>query len=328
MRQLWVSAKLLLAAAVITAGAPGSASAQDYPQRFITMVAATAPGGPGDTAARTIADRMSAILGQQIVIENVPGAGGVTGAARVAHAEPDGYTLLIHQTGITIAPALYPKLNFSVEKDLAAVGMVNTSYSFLVGRKSLPADTLPELVKWMKGHPAKFAYPGLGSLGHLTTVLFAKAVGAKIDAIPYRGIGPIMNDIVGGHVDLVWAGAASSAPLIKAGTVKAYAFGTSKRSPLIPDVPSASELGYPEVDIPFWHALFVPAGTPRPIIEKLNAALRETLADPKVKKAYADTGVEAFPSEQLTPDAATAFVGSEINRWRKVISENNIQAEP
>lgn len=330
VRYISISLKILAAVAGIIGGAPGFAHGQAYPQRPITLVAATAPGGPGDIAARVIAGRMSAILGQQIVIENVPGAGGVTGAARVARAEPDGHTLLIHQTGITIAPSLYSKLPFSLEKDLTAVGLVNTSYSFLVGRSSLPANSLGELTNWMKGsgRPAKFAYPGNGTLGHLTTVLFAKSMGVEIDPVPYRGIGPAMNDILGGHVDLLWAGAASSAPLIKAGTVKAYAFGTNKRSPLAPDVPSAGELGYPEVDIPFWHALFVPAATPKPIIEKLNAALRETLADPEVVKTYAQSGVEAFPPDQLTPDAANAFVRRELDRWSKVIRENKIQTEP
>ncbi|MGC2776292.1 MAG: tripartite tricarboxylate transporter substrate-binding protein, partial [Bradyrhizobium sp.] len=327
VRYVSVAMKVLVAVAGI-AGAQGLAHGQAYPQRPITLIAATAPGGPGDTAARVIAGRMSAILGQQIVIENVPGAGGVTGAARVARAEPDGYTLLIHQTGITIAPALYPKLPFSVEKDFTAVGLVNTSYSFLVGRSSLPANSLRALADWMKDRPAKFAHPGNGTLGHLTTVLFAKSMGVAIDAVPYRGIGPAMNDILGGHVDLLWAGAASAAPLIKAGTIKAYAFGTTKRSPLAPDVPSAGELGYPEVDIPFWHALFAPAATPKPIIDKLNAALRETLADPDVVKAYAQSGVEAFPPDQRTPDAANAVVRSELERWTKIIHENKIQSEP
>ncbi|MGC2780940.1 MAG: tripartite tricarboxylate transporter substrate-binding protein, partial [Bradyrhizobium sp.] len=168
MRYGSISLKILVAAAGI--GAAGFAHGQAYPQRPITLIAATAPGGPGDIAARVIAGRMSAILGQQIVIENVPGAGGVTGAARVARAEPDGHTLLIHQTGITIAPSLYAKLPFRLEKDLTSVGLVNTSYSFLVGRSSIPATGFGELTGWMKGagRPAKFAYPGNGSLGHLT----------------------------------------------------------------------------------------------------------------------------------------------------------------
>jgi tripartite-type tricarboxylate transporter receptor subunit TctC len=269
---------------------------------------------------------MSATLGQPIVVENVSGAGGVIGAARAARAAPDGYTILVQQTGITIAAALDQNLSFNVERDLTAVGLVNTSYSFLVGRKSLPADNLHQLIDWMKGpgHPAKFAHPGTGTLGHLETILFAKSTGVDIDLVPYRGIGPAMNDLLGGHVDLLWAGAVSSATLINSGMVKAYAFGGKKRSPLAPDVPSTNELGYPELDMPFWHALFVPAATPQPIIQKLNVALRDALADPHVMKAYADNGVEAFPPDQLTPEAADAYVRGELARWKKVIEENKI----
>lgn len=322
--------KLLFAAACVINASPSSADAQSYPQRFITLVAATAPGGPGDIAGRVIAEQMSKILGQQIVVENVSGGGGITGAARVARAEPDGYTILIHQTGITIAPALYPKLPFSLEKDLTAVGLVNTSYMFLVGRKSLPANNLRELVDWMKGpgRPARFAHPGAGSIGHLAMILLARSAAADISAVPYRGIGPAMSDILGEHVDLLWPGAVSAAPLIKAGKIKAFAYGGPTRSALAPDVPSTSELGYADLDVALWHALFVPAATPQPIIQKLNAALREAIADPRVTKAFLEAGVEAFPPDKLTTEAANGFVKSELERWRRVVRENNIQVEP
>jgi tripartite-type tricarboxylate transporter receptor subunit TctC len=321
--------KLVLAAGLIAVSGPVRSNAQSYPQRFITLVAATAAGGPGDAAGRVIAERMSAILGQQIVVENVPGGGGITGASRVARADPDGYTLLIHQTGITIAPALYAKLPFSLEKDLTAVGLVNTSYMFLVGRKSLPVDTMGELAAWMKrlDTPARFAHPGSGSIGHLATVLVARSAGANIHAIPYRGIGPAMNDLIGEHVDLLWPGAVSAAPLINAAKVKAFAYGGPKRSALAPHVPSTGELGYPELDVPLWHALFAPAATPRPILEKLNAALRDALADARVIKAYQEAGVEAFPPDHLTIEAAQEFVRGEVDRWSKVVRDNNIQIE-
>jgi tripartite-type tricarboxylate transporter receptor subunit TctC len=325
MRSLVAAGSIL--AALATAGL---AQAQTYPNKVITMVVAYAPGGPGDTAARSIADRMSAALGQQIVIENVAGAGGMTGAARVARAEPDGYTLLVHQTGLVIGPALYPKIPFDVEKDLAAVGLVNNSYSFLAARKSLPANNFAELVAWMKGpgKPAKFAHPGVGTLAHLQAVLFAQAIGAEVDLIPYRGGGPAMNDVIAGHVDMVWAAPSTSAPLIEAGTVKGFVFGANKRYPAQPNVPSATEVGHQALDISFWHALFVPAATPRPIVDKLNAALRETLADPQVQKTYAERGLESFPPEQLSPEAATTFVKAELQRWGKVVRDNNIQGSP
>jgi tripartite-type tricarboxylate transporter receptor subunit TctC len=310
--------------------AMAAAHAQTYPQRVITIVVTSAAGGPGDTAARLIADRMSASLGQQIIIENSPGAGGTTGTARVARAEPDGYTLVLQQTGFTITPALYPKLSFDVEKDFTAIGMVNASYSFLSGRKDLPANNFAELVAWMKtpGRPAKFAHPGVGTLGHLSTVMFARLIGAEVDLIPYRGGGPAMNDIVAGHVDLVWAASSTSAELIKAKTIKGFAFQSSQRYPSIPEIPAMTELGYPDMDIKFWHALYAPAATPKPIIDRLNAALRETVADPQVMKAYADRGLEAFPPDQLSPEAANAFTQAEIQRWGKVVRDNNIQAIP
>ena len=228
-------------AAALLGGGSERAAAQSYPQHPITLIAATAPGGPGDTAGRVIADKMSAILGQPIIVENVSGAGGVIGATRAARATPDGETLLIHQTGITIAAAMDPNLPFNLEKDLAVVGLVNTSYSFLVARKSLPADNLRDLITWMKGpgRPAKVAHPGKGTLGYLQTLLFAKSIGAEIDAIPYRGIGPAMNDLLGEHVDLIWAGAVTASQFIKAGNIKALAYGAGKRSTLLPEVLSA-----------------------------------------------------------------------------------------
>ena len=305
------------------------ASAQSYPSRVITMIVPYAAGGPGDTAARAIVDKMSVLLGQQIVIENVTGAGGMTGAARVARAEADGHTLLVHQTGLAIGPGLYPTLPFDVEKDLTAVGMVNTSYSFLAMRKSLPAKDLKQLVDWMKGpgKPVKFAHPGVGTLAHLQAVLFTKIFGIEANYIPYRGGGLAMNDVVAEHVDMVWAAPTTSAELIKSGKIASIGYGAPKPYHALPEIPSFGEMGHVELAIPFWHALFVPAATPRPIIERLNAVLRETVADPQVLKTYGERGLEAFPSNQMSPEAANAFVRQEIEKWTKVIRDNNIQAQ-
>jgi len=317
--------------AIVTTGiAAGPAMGADaYPQRHVDLVVASATGGPADAAARIIAGPMSAFLGQPIIIENAPGGGGMIGAARVARANPDGYTLLLHQTGLTIAPSLYPKLGFDVAKDFAPIGLVNTSFSVLVGRKSIPANDFNGLLAWMRGpgRPAQFAHPGVGTLGHLATVLFAKAVKAEVNAIPYKGIGPAMTDIIGDHVDLVWAASISAAPLVNAGKVKAFAYGADKRSALLPGIPAMNEVGFPEMAIPFWHALYAPAATPRPIVERLNEALRKALADPQVEKAYKDSGTEAFPPDQRSSEAASAFVRRELDRWARVVRENNIQVE-
>lgn len=303
--------------------------AEAWPQRHVTMIVASATGGPADSAARIIGGPMSAVLGQQIIIENAPGGGGMIGAARVARANADGYTLLLHQTGLTIAPALNPKLGFDVAKDFAPVGLVNTSFSVLVGRKSIPANDFKELIAWMKGpgRPVRFAHPGVGTLGHLATVLFAKSLKTDVNAIPYKGIGPAMADIIGDHVDLVLAGSISAAPQVNSGKVKAFANAADKRNPLLPNLPAVTELGYPEIAIPFWHALYAPAATPRPILERLNEALRRALADPQVVKAYRESGTEAFPPAQWSIEAAAAFVHRELDRWAKEVRDNNIQVE-
>jgi tripartite-type tricarboxylate transporter receptor subunit TctC len=326
VKQLCALSVVMLAATAV----PFPGVAQDFPSRPITIVVGASAGGSADTAARLIADGMSADLGQQVVIENVPGAGGMTASARVARAEPNGYTLLMQQTGLVTLPALYPKLSFDVEKDLTAVGMVNTSYSFLVGRKSLPANDLPQLIAWMKGAAgtAKFAHPGAGSFGHLTTVLFSKAVGAQVNLIPYRGIGPAINDLVGEHVDLASGSAPIAAPLIKAGSIKAFAYSSDKPHSSLSNIPTFASLRYPQLSRPFWHALFAPASTPRPIVQRINAALRKALADAPVRKAYADLDLEAFPENQLSPEAANAYVRGELQHWGQVIRDNKIQLEP
>src|SRR5215211_871111 len=304
-----------------------AADAQDYPQRPITVVVPYVAGGPTDAAIRIVANRMSVILGQQMVIENVGGAGGATGTMRVARAGPDGYTLLGHQTGIATLPALFPHLGIDIEKELTAIGLVNGSYSFLVGRKSLPANTVPELVAWMKGpgRPARFAHPGVGSLAHLTAVMFSQIAGAEVNLIPYRGGGPAMNDLVAEHVDLLWAAPTLSVALINAGSIKAFAAGAAKRPELLSSVPSLQQVGFGATDIVFWQALLAPAATPVPIIRRLYAALREALAHPEVLKGFEDTGATAFPPEQQTPEAANALIHQDIVRLGHVIRDNKIQ---
>ncbi len=228
-----------------------------------------------------------------------------------------------------IAPVLYPKQAIDVEKELTAVGMVNTSYSFLVGSTKVPAKTMPELIAWMKGpgKPAKFAHPGIGSLAHIQAIMFAQATGTDVTLIGYKGGGQAMSDIVGGHADLVWAAPTTSAELIQAGKIQGFGFGAPKRYPRLPNIPTLGQEGYPSLEIAFWQALLAPAGTPKPIIDKLNAALRETLADEKIQKAYVERGVEAFPAAQLSPEAANAFIASEAKRWATVVREADIKPE-
>jgi tripartite-type tricarboxylate transporter receptor subunit TctC len=245
-------------------------------------------------------------------------------------AAPDGYTLLANQTGIASMPALYPNLQLNVERDLAPIGLLNGTYSFLVGRKSLPANSMPELIAWMKGPgaPAKFAHPGVGTLAHLTCFIFASASGTTINLIPYRGGGPAMNDLVGEQVDLLWAAPVLSNPLIETGKIKVFAGGAGKRAPSLQHVPTLEQVGFGPADILYWQGLFAPAGTPAPIVDKLNAALREALGTAEVQKAYADVGTEVFPPDQQTPGAAAALLHRHVRELDKVVRENGIQAAP
>lgn len=320
---------ILLGALLALGSAFAPAVAAEYPSRPITVVVPFAAGGPSDLAIRTISDRLSQALGQPLVTENVGGAGGMIGTSRVARAAPDGYTLLINQNALAIAPALYPKQSIDVEKELTGVGMVNTSYSFLVGSTSVPANNLNELIAWMKGpgKPAKFAHPGIGTLAHLQAILFARETGVEVTLVGYRGGGQAVGDVVGGHVDLLWAAPTTSAELIAAKKMKGFTFGAPNRYPGLAEIPAVGEAGYPSLVLPFWQALFVPAGTPKPIIDRLNAALRETVADEKILKAYVERGVEAYPASQMSPDFANALLRDELKKWGTLIRETKIEAE-
>jgi tripartite-type tricarboxylate transporter receptor subunit TctC len=309
--------------------APGGANAQAFPTRSITVVVPSAAGGPGDISARLIADRMSAALGQPVTIENLAGVGGTVGMAKVARAAPDGHTLMVHQTGFAITPALYANLPFDPRKDFAIVGLINRSSVYFVGRKSLQAKNLAELVAWMNGpgKPAKFAHPGAGTTGHLQSVVMLRTFGTEATLVPYRGIAPAVNDLLGEHIDVTQVGAATSGPLLRDGKIKAYASSGTERDAAFPDIPTFAELGYKQLSRPFWHALFAPAATPKPILEKISAALRDALADETVQKNYANNGVTAYPVAQRTIEAGTAYVQTEFEFWQKVVQDNNIKIE-
>ncbi len=321
--------KAAIAAAILVFAAGSSAVAQGYAEKPITVVVPSSAGGPADVAIRLISERLATALGQPIVIETIAGAGGTIGMARVARATPDGYTLLVHQTGFAITPAIYPKLNFDTEKDFVTVGLVNHSASLLCGRADLPAKTYAELEAWIKANKeqVKYAHPGPGTSGHLTTLLHMRAMGVDIRAVSYRGIAPAVNDMLGGHIDVASVSAAVATPLVLSGKLKAFATQGSARSATLPDVPAFGEVGHKQLERPFWHALFAPAATPRPILEKLNSALRTTLSDPKVLEAYAKSSVEAHPEAMRSLEASQAYVKSELDLWAKVVTENNVKVE-
>jgi len=306
----------------------GAASAQDYPNRPITMIVPFPPGGATDTIARMIQDPMQKALGQPIVIENIGGAGGMIAAAKAAREAPDGYTILIHQVALAAGVSLYPDLTFDALKDFATVGLINTAASTLTGRGNLPPDNFTELLAWIKqpGQNVKIGHAGVGSYAHLAGVLVAQELGINATQVPYRGAGPALVDLLAGQVDLESQTAVVAAQLVKSGKLKAYAVIGRKRFAGLPDLPTMGELGYKKLDIDFWHMLLVPAGTPRPIIDKINAALRTALADPKVLKSFADGGMDEFPATQETPEDAAKLLADQIVLWRGVIQTNHIAA--
>jgi tripartite-type tricarboxylate transporter receptor subunit TctC len=318
-------AAALLAACLL---ATGAASAQTYPNRNITMLVPFPPGGATDAIARIIQDSMQKSLGQTIVVENVGGAGGMICASRASRAEPDGYTIMIHQVALAAGVSLYPNLTFDAEKDFATIGLINTAASTLAAPPTLPPKDFGELLRWMKepGRNVKIGHPGVGSYGHLAGVLIAQELGVKVTQVPYRGAGPALVDLLAGQVDLSSISAIAAGPMIKSGKLKAYAIIGRKRVAGLPDLPTLADLGYKKLDIDFWHMLLAPAGTPRPIVDKLNAALRVALADAKVQKTFADGGMELFPPGEETPEAAHALLKREIKLWGDVIRANKIAA--
>jgi putative tricarboxylic transport membrane protein len=305
-----------------------TASAQTYPDRPVTLIVAFAPGGADDATARIIQDAMQKALGQPIVIENVGGAGGMIAAAKAARAEPDGYTILLHQDALAAGMTLYPDRTFDAEKDFAPIGLVNITTNTLAGRPTLPPNNFDELLRWMKtpNQTIRVGHPGVGSFGHLAEVLIFHELGVNVTQVPYRGAGPALVDLLAGQVDLGPISAVVAGPLVKADKLKAYALIGRKRFAALPELKTMGELGYKKLDVDFWHMLLAPAGTPRPIIDKLNSALRAALADPKVRQTYADGGMDEYPPDEETPEAASALLKREIKLWGDVIRDNHIAA--
>jgi putative tricarboxylic transport membrane protein len=318
-----------LAASILCVVAASGAAAQTYPNRPVTIVVAFAPGGADDATARILQDPMQKALGQPIVVENVSGAGGMIAAAKVAHADPDGYTILLHQDALAANMTLYPDRTFDAEKDFAPIGLVNTTTNTLAGRPSLPANNFAELLRWLKepSQIIRIGHPGVGSFGHLAEVLIFQELGIKVTQVPYRGAGPALVDLLAGQVDLGPISAVVATPLVNSGKLKAYALIGKKDFAGLPQLKTMGELGYPKADIDFWHMLLAPAATPRPIIDKLNQALRVALTDAKLRKTYNDGGMDLYPQDQETPEAARALLKNEIKLWGDVIRANHIAAQ-
>ena len=310
---------------------PGSfqANAEEYPSKVITVIVPFAAGGPSDTVARLLAQTMSASLKTQLIVENVAGAGGTIGAARVADAKPDGYTLFVHHIGQATAPALYRKLTYNPITGFEPVGLINDGAMTLVARKDFPAKDLKELIAYVKDNKDKInmANAGVGSASHLAGLLFMTAIDTDLTTIPYKGTGPAMNDLLGGQVDFMIDQTTNTTSHIKAGKIQVYAVTTPQRLPSLPEVPTMNEAGLPNFKMTVWHALYAPKGTPKPIIDRLSKALQEALQDPNLKQRYAELGAEAVSQERATPDALREHLKAEIDQWGPIIQKAGVYAD-
>ncbi|MFG1265993.1 tripartite tricarboxylate transporter substrate binding protein BugD [Xanthobacter aminoxidans] len=324
MRML--SAALALAAAI---GLSATATAQDYPTRPITMVVPFAAGGPTDTVARLVAESMSKTLGQQVVVENVGGAGGTRGAGQVAKAAPDGYTILLHHIGQATAATLYRKLPYNPATDFEAVGLVTAVPMTMIAKPGFAPKTMAEAVDYVKANKDKVTYgnAGVGSASHLCGMLFMSSIGTQMTTVPYQGTGPAMNDLVGGQIDLMCDQTTNTTGQIKGGKVKAYAVTTKGHVKSLPDLPTMQESGLKDFEVAVWHGIYAPKGTPKAIVDKLNSALDVALNDPKVIARFADLGTEPEPKDRRSPAFHKDFVIAEIAKWKPVIQGAGVYAD-
>jgi len=323
--------KPIFVAAALAAmlGSIGAAGAQTYPSRPVTMIVPLATGGSTDVIARIVAEGMRASLGQPVVVENVTGAGGTIGVGRVARAAPDGYTISLGQWGTNMANgAIYP-LQYDVIGDFEPVALIANQPFLIDSRKTLPAKDLKELIAWLKANPDKATEgnSGLGTPSHVAGILLQNTLGIRWQMVPYRSAGLSMQDLVAGQIDILLDTPAVSMPQVSAGLIKAYAVTARSRLAVAPDIPTVDEAGLPGFYFSFWHAIWVPKNTPKPIITRLNAAVVNALADPTVRKRLTDIAQDIFPRDQLTPEALGAFHRAEAEKWWPIIKAAGIKAE-
>lgn len=297
------------------------AQAAGYPERSITMIVPFSAGGPTDTVARLVAESMSKDLGQQIIIENVGGAGGTLGAGRVAKADADGYTLLLHHIGMATSATLYRKLPYDTLKDFEYVGLVTDVPMTIVTRKDMAAKDLKGLIEFAKANKDKVtvANAGIGAASHLCGMMFMSAIQTPLVTVPYKGTGPAMTDLLGGQVDIMCDQTTNTTKQIQGGTIKAYAVTSPKRLDVLKDVPTAVEAGLAGFEVGIWHGVYTPKGTPAAVNERLSKALKVALKDPNVAARFAELGTVPSSEADATPAALKAKLESEIARWQPVI---------
>jgi tripartite-type tricarboxylate transporter receptor subunit TctC len=320
MGKLVIAIALTLAAGIASAQAP-------YPSRAITIVSPFPPGGSTDAVARIMAQRMAPVLGQSVIVENVGGAGGSIGVGRIARAAPDGYTIDIGQWDTHVGNGVVYALTYDLRRDFEPIGLLSINPQLMVARKSLPADDLKGLVGWMKANPGKATFANQLAAAQTAGVLLQQLTGTSVLFVPYRGGGPAMQDLIAGHIDLLVIQAAAAMPLVRAGTIKAFANLSPTRSAAVPDIPTADEAGVPGLHLSGWFGFFAPRGTPKDVIAKLNAAMVQALADPAVRARFTDLGLDVASREQQTPEGLAAFHRAETDKWWPIIKAAGIKAE-
>jgi tripartite-type tricarboxylate transporter receptor subunit TctC len=322
--------QLLLAVAfAATLEAVGGATAQVYPSRPITMAMPFAAGGPGDTLARILAERMRVSLGQSIIVENAAGAAGSIGTGPVARAPSDGYTLILGNWATHVVNGAAYALPYDVLNDFEPVSLVATQPVLIIAKKGMPANDLKELIAWLKANPGKASAgnSGVGTASHVATVFFQKETGTSLQLVPYRGSAPAMQDLLAGRIDLMFDLAADALPQARVGSVKAYAVMAESRVASEPDLPTVDQLGVPGLYVSPWNALWTPKAVPKNVIGKLNAAVVDALADPSLRLRLADLGHEIFTRDQQTPEALGVYQKAEIDKWWPIIRAAGIKGE-
>jgi tripartite-type tricarboxylate transporter receptor subunit TctC len=319
----------VMAAIFLGLATAGMAAAQDYPTRAITMIVPFPAGGATDTLARFLAERMRGILGQSIIIENIAGAAGSIGVGRAVRSPADGYTLSIGtSTTHMLTGGLYA-LPFDLVKDLEPIILIGSEPLLIVGRKNLPADDLKGLIAWLKANPdkASVGIAGVGAAGHLAGISFQKETGTRFEFVPYRGNAPAMQDLLAEHIDFMIEPSSNFKSLLAAGSVKPYAVTGKARLPSLRNVPTADEAGLSGFFASLWYGLWVPKGTPKDIIAKLNAIMVQVLASPAARDRFADLGIQIAPLDQQSPEALQALQKADAARWWPVIKASHIKPE-
>ena len=324
-----MSRKILVLLGLVLAVGATTAQADEYPSKVITLVVPFAAGGPTDTVARMIAQPMSKTLGQTIIVENIGGAGGTIAAARVARANPDGYTIFLHHIGMATSATLYKKLPYNVLTDFEPIGLVTPVPMTIIAKQAMGAKDIKEFISYIKANKDNITYgnAGVGAASHLCGMLFMSAIDTQFTTVSYKGTGPAMNDLLGGVFDFMCDQTTNTTPQIQGGKVKAYAVTSKTRVPSLPDVPTLAESGLKNFEVAVWHGLYAPKGTPKPIVDKVSAALRVALKDPQVVQRFADLGTQPEPQDRATPEAHRAYLKSEVEKWAPIITKAGVYAD-